>query len=52
MQNFMTWSGSNPLSIIIKGSGEFVKEQCANLVKSFEDAEDDKLEKIRQDNEE
>lgn len=51
MSNTMAWNGDNPLSLRIKGSGEFVKKMCANLVDSFEDAKADHYEEIRQDNE-
>lgn len=51
MNDVMFWNGENPLSIRIKGSGEFVRKMCANLVDSFADARADHYEEIRQDNE-
>jgi len=51
MKNFMTWSGMNPLTLRIMGTGEYVAKECARLVDSFADAKADHLEEIRQDNE-
>jgi len=51
MNNITTFQRNNPLSIKIVGSGEYVKKECANLVDSFEQANYDHEEKIRQDNE-
>lgn len=48
MNNITTFQRNNPLSIKITGSGEYVKKECANLVESFEHAEYDHLEEIRQ----
>lgn len=48
----MTWNGMDYLTISIRGSGEYVKKQCANLVNTFEDAAADHLEEIRGDMEE
>lgn len=49
MKNFMTWSGMNPLTLRIMGTGEYVAKECANLVNTFADAEADRLESIKQD---
>ena len=51
MKNSMTFQLNNPLSIVCKGSGEFVKKECANLVKTFEEAEDNHLQDIIDDGE-
>jgi len=51
IKNCISWSGSNPLSLRVSGTGEYVKKQCANLVESFAQAEADHYEEIRQDNE-
>ncbi len=51
MKNCTTFSFTNPLSIHMTGTGEYVKEQCAHLVDLFDYAEFDELESIRQDNE-
>lgn len=49
MQNRISWRGSDPLSISMVGSGEYVKEKCAKLVDMFENAEDDHEEEMRQE---
>lgn len=49
MRNSMMFSGQDPLSIRIVGSGEFVKRECAKLVDTFADMKADALEEIIQD---
>lgn len=51
MKNATLFQRNNPLSIRIIGTGEYVKKECARLVDSFEQAEADHLEEIRQDHE-
>ena len=52
MNNITTWLGNNPLTLTIKGSGQYVKEQCVNLVNIFRDAELEREEEFRQEGEE
>ena len=49
MKNFMTWSGMNPLTIRIMGTGEYVAKECANLENTWADAMVDRDESILQD---
>lgn len=51
MQNITTWNDNNPLTIKITGSGEYVKKECVNLVRTFNDAVADHEEEIRQEQE-
>ena len=51
MNDVMTFNRNNPLSISMRGSGEYVKKECANLVESFAQAEADHYEEMRQDSE-
>lgn len=46
--NMTTSQGTDPLSIRITGTGEYVKEQCAHLVDFFYLVESDQREDIRQ----
>jgi hypothetical protein len=52
MNNSTTWLGMNPLTLTIKGSGKYVKEQCGRLVEMFDGAELDHEEEMRQEYEE
>lgn len=47
--NSTTFSGGNPLSIRMIGSGEYVKEMSSRLVEMFDDLQFEKEEQIRQD---
>lgn len=49
MKNLVTWSGMNPLTIRIKGTGEFVKKEVANLEYTWAEAMVDRDEQIAQD---
>jgi len=51
MQNAITFQRNNPLSIYMTGTGEFVKKECSRLVDTFEQANYDHLEEIRQEQE-
>lgn len=51
MNNFTTWNGQDPMTLRIVGTGEYVKKECANLVRTFEDAVADHYEEIRQEHE-
>lgn len=44
MKNFTTWNAMNPLTLRIKGTGEYVAKECANLVNTWEDAMADNYE--------
>lgn len=48
----MTWSGMNPLTLRIMGTGEYVTKELASLGNTFADAHADRLEEIRQDEQE
>ena len=48
MQNTTTSNSTNPLGIKISGTGEYVKEQVANLVSYFDFIKQDAEEEIRQ----
>ncbi len=47
----MTWSGMNPLTIRIMGTGEYVAKELANLSNTWVEAQFTKEEEIRQDEE-
>ncbi len=50
-KNFMTWSGMNPLTIRIMGTGEYVTKELANLERTWVEAQFTNEEEIRQDEE-
>jgi len=52
MQNTFRVNGFSPLGIRISGSGEYVTKELANLENTFADAHADRLEEIRQDEQE
>jgi hypothetical protein len=51
MSNSVTFSGLNPLTIRMAGTGEYIKKECEHLVDLFDLAEADHLEELRQDSE-
>ena len=51
IQNCATWNNSNPLTLRVTGTGEYVMNFLCNAVENFENAEQDHLDDIRNDNE-
>jgi hypothetical protein len=49
MSNVTTFSGLNPMTLRMAGSGEYVKRECEHLVDLFDLAKFDLEEEIRQD---
>jgi len=49
LTNSMSWQGMNPLTLRITGSGEYVAKECANLVRTWDDAIYDREEEMRQE---
>ena len=48
IQSFAMYT-RNPLSVKVKGSGEYVRDFLCNLEREFQEAEEERSESIRQD---
>jgi hypothetical protein len=44
-----SWSGSNPLTLQVRGTGKYVMDFLCNAVQKFEDAEYEREQSIRSD---
>lgn len=49
IQDIASWQGSDPLTLRVTGTGEYVMNFLCNAVDNFYQAEQDHLEDIRQD---
>ena len=49
MNNYASFCLSSVFEIRVVGSGEYVRNFLCNLEREYQDAEDERLEKIRQD---
>jgi hypothetical protein len=49
VSNSVTFSGLNPLTIRVAGTGEYVKRECEHLVDLFDLAEFDHLQDLKRD---